>query len=97
MARLHLVGLLTVNAVKDYYDFMRYRAKFRKVSVLLFVSIITMEILIIITQGHGNCIAIQTNSITPTLIPQESCSWAVSLPSSSSSWSRSVFQTSSAS
>jgi hypothetical protein len=82
VGRLWVVGLLTVNAVKEYYDFMRFRAKFRKVTILLFISIVTMEILIVLTQGHGPSLIIQTSSTTPTSTALASSSSAGSSPSS---------------
>ena len=45
------MGLLTVNTVREYYDFMKHRAKFRKLTVMLFASILIMEMLIVATQG----------------------------------------------
>lgn len=51
--RLWVPGLLAISAVKEYYDFMRFRAKFRKATLLLFVAIICTEIYITFTHGKG--------------------------------------------
>jgi len=47
------VGLLCVNAAKEYYDFMKHRTKFRKINVLLLNAIVFVEFAIVLKQGES--------------------------------------------
>ncbi len=72
LLRLCVPGLLAISAVKDYYDFMRFRAKFRKASLLLFVAIIATELFIIFTHGKSKIGDIQMSSAMPSWIRLDS-------------------------
>lgn len=54
-----------MNAAREYYDFMKHKSKFRKVNLLLLISIILMEILLVVTQGKSNSILMKMNSAMP--------------------------------
>ena len=48
------MGLLCVNAAKEYYDCMKLNIKSRNnLNLMLLVSILVMEIALVVTQGKG--------------------------------------------
>jgi hypothetical protein len=50
--RMWAVGLLCFNAVREYYDFMKGKKGYPKVSMLLLVSILFTEIMVVLTHGR---------------------------------------------
>ena len=81
--RMWVVGMITFNLAKEYYDFMKLRTKFRKVNILLFCAVIFLEIAVIIKHGQGTHKNTQASSGMPTLTRLEyglrevclRCSW----------------------
>ena len=51
--RIWVIGLLCMNAVREYFDFMRHRSKFRKTNLLLLIGIIVMEYAIVWNQKES--------------------------------------------
>ena len=64
--RMWVVGMITFNLAKEYYDFMKLRTKFRKVNILLFCAVIFLEIAVIIKHGQGTHRVTQASSGMPT-------------------------------
>jgi hypothetical protein len=74
-SRLWIVGLLSVNAAKEYFEFIKHRSKFRRINILLLISIVATEIALVLRHHDSSYLLMQMNSLMLTSILKARYFW----------------------